>query len=342
LRKSIRRYDVTVKVGLIGCGGISKPHADGYLKIPGEVRVTAVCDVVEENRTRMAEYVGGAHPFETIEALLSESDVDAVDVCLPHHLHKDAIVAAAGAGKHVLCEKPLCLTLEEAEEIEAVIRDNGVTLMCAHNQLFYPAVKQAKEILDAGTLGQIYQVRTVDTFFNRGVGANAGWRASRAMVGGGELIDTGYHPTYLLLYLANSAPTEVGAMLTRHALAIEGEDSGQVLVRFADGMVGNIVTSWAYDRPAGWWQFLVVGEHGQMYSTGDELHLELRDAEPEVFEHPKVNTFHLEIADYVRCIREDRRPVQTHEDGTKVLEVILAAYTSDEKKRIVSIGKASD
>ncbi len=332
---------MTVKVGLIGCGGISVPHADGYLKIPDEAQVTAVCDVVEENRTRMADHVGGARPFDSIEGMLSQSDIDAVDVCLPHHLHKDAIVAAARAGKHVLCEKPLCLTLDEASEIDSVVRENGVTLMCAHNQLFYPAVQQAKELLDSGTLGQIYQARTVDTFFNRGVGANAGWRASRAMVGGGELIDTGYHPTYLLLHLASSAPTEVGAMLTRHALAIEGEDSGQVLVRFADGMVGNIVTSWAYPRPAGWWQFMVVGEHGQMYRQGDALHLELRDAEPQVFEHPKVQTFHLEIADYVRCIREGRRPVNTQEEGTKVLEVILAAYKSDEEKRIVSIGDAA-
>jgi predicted dehydrogenase len=332
---------LTVKVGIIGAGGISRPHADGYLKIPDEARVTAVCDVVEENRTRLAEYVGGAQAFDSIQTMVSEGDIDAVDVCLPHHLHKDAIVAAARAGKHVLCEKPLCLTLEEAGEIKAAVRESGVTLMCAHNQLFYPAVRQAKELLDAGALGRIYQIRTVDTFHNRGVGANAGWRASRAMVGGGELIDTGYHPTYLLLHLAAAAPTEVAAMLTRHALAIEGEDSGQVLVRFADGAVGNIVTSWAYDRPEGWWQFMVVGERGQMYRKGNNLHLELSDAEPQVFEHPRVQTFHLEIADYVRCISEGRTPLQTEEDGTRVLELILGAYTSDEEKRIVALAGAA-
>lgn len=330
---------MTVKIGLIGCGGIAVHHANGYLAVPDEARITAVCDVVQENRERMAEHVGGARAFSDIGEMLRQADIDAVDVCLPHHLHRDAIVAAAAAGKHVLCEKPLCLSMEEAEEIRQAVRENGVTLMCAHNQLFYPAMQEAKGVMEEGVLGRIYQIRTIDTFFNRGVSANAGWRASRAMVGGGELIDTGYHPTYMLLYLAPSQPVEVTAMLSKHALALDGEDSAQVLVRFADGAVGNIVTSWAYDRPTGWWPFLVVGEHGQMYSTGNELHVELKGAEPRVSEHPEVNAFALETADFVRCIAEGRRPMQNEEDGIRVLEVILGAYKSEDEKRIVSLAK---
>ena len=80
--------------------------------------------------------------------MLAEADIDAVDICLPHHLHKDAIVAAARAGKHILCEKPLCLTPEEAAEVDAAVAEAGVTLMCAHNQLFLPAVAKAKELID--------------------------------------------------------------------------------------------------------------------------------------------------------------------------------------------------
>src|SRR6185436_14992081 len=157
--------------------------------------------------------------------------------------HRDAIVRAAEAGKHILCEKPLCLTSQEAIEVRAAVRSNGVTLMSAHNQLFMPSVAKAREVLDAGTVGTVYEVRTTDSFYNDFDPATMGWRASAATSGGGELIDTGYHPTYLLLHLAGGAPAEVTAMLSTHRLAfMEGEDSAQVLVRFDNGVVGQMAT----------------------------------------------------------------------------------------------------
>ncbi len=333
---------MTVKIGIIGCGGISRIHAAGYLKIPDEVRVTAVCDVAEKNRHELAETVGGAQEFGDIETMLAEADIDGVDVCLPHHLHKSAVVAALRAGKHVMCEKPLCLNLEEAEEIRRAVRESGRILMCAHNQLFYPSVQHAKKVLEEGTLGRIYQIRTVDTFLNKWLNQNAGWRGRRELIGGGELIDTGYHPSYLLLYLAPSAPSEVTAMLSQHRIRMDGEDSAQVLVRFEDGTIGNVVTSWAYARPSGWWQFLVAGEHGSMYRRGDDLVIELEGQEPQVFEYPSVNTFHLETAAYVRCIREGAQPMQGVEDGIRVLEMILGAYRSDSEKRIVSLAASAE
>ena len=193
----------------------------------------------------------GARAFTDIRRLLAETDVDAVDICLPHHLHADAIVVAAAAGKHVLCEKPLCLTADEAERVQAAVAAAGVTLMCAHNQLFFPGVAKAKALLEAGAIGKVYEVRTTDSFFNDFDPTTMGWRASAATSGGGELIDTGYHPTYLMLHLAGGSPVEVTAMLSTHRLKfMEGEDSAQVLVRFDNGVVGHLVTSWAYEPAA--------------------------------------------------------------------------------------------
>src|SRR5690606_29844762 len=197
--------------------------------------------------------------------MIAEADIDAVDICLPHHLHADAILAAAAAGKHVLCEKPLCITPEEADQIAAAVKESGITLMCAHNQLYMPPVAKARELIQNGTLGKVYGLRTTDSFFNRGLNKDMGWRGSLATAGGGELIDTGYHPTYLLLHLATSEPVEVAAMTSRYRLEMEGEDSAQVLVRFADGSVGNIVTSWAYVPPAVTERFSVVAEKGSLW-----------------------------------------------------------------------------
>jgi predicted dehydrogenase len=333
---------MTIKVGLIGCGGITGIHIQGYQSISEQVQVTAVSDVVEENARKRAQQVGGAQIYSDYHVMLAESGVDAVDICLPHHLHKDAIVAAANAKKHILCEKPLCLTLEEAISVKNAVKENGVTLMCAHNQLFLPSIQKAKELIETGALGKIYAIRTVDSFYHDFDPKSIGWRGNRAMIGGGELIDTGYHPTYMLLYLANSVPTEVTAMLSKHRLSfMDGEDSAQVLVRFENGAVGNIVTSWAQEMTPNTERFSVRGELGHLYSLGNELNVHIRGREPEMinFDHPSSGhqSYIDEIVDFVACLREKRRPINDETDGINVLKVILGAYTSDEEKRTVEI-----
>ena len=261
--------------------------------------------------------------------MLREADIDAVDICLPHHLHKDAIVAAARAGLHVLCEKPLCLTPEEAAEIEAVVAETGVTVMCAHNQLFLPAVAKARALLDEGLLGQVYEVRTTDSFFNDFTPESMGWRASARTSGGGELIDTGYHPSYLLLHLAGGAPVSVAAMLSRHRLRfMEGEDSAQVLVRFDNGVVGSITTSWAYQAPSTTERFSVVGELGSLHSDGTRLSYRLRGEEEVRLELEPVHEFAAEVRHFAESVLGGRRPIHTEVEGIQVLGIILAAYES--------------
>ncbi len=328
---------MTVNVGLIGCGGISNPHVRGYLEIPDQAKVTAVADVSEDNARTRSEQVGGAKIFSDYRDLIANGGVNAVDICLPHHLHADAIIAAAEAGKHVLCEKPLCITTEEADKITKVVQDSGITLMCAHNQLFMPPVAKARDLIQSGALGKVYELRTTDSFFNRGLNKDMGWRGSLQTAGGGELIDTGYHPTYLLLHLATAEPSEVVAMTSKHRLEMEGEDSAQVLVRFADGSVGTIVTSWAYQPAAVTEKFSVVAENGTLWSDGKSLHHRTVDGTLTTTEFPDVQAFSAEIADFIGCITDKRRPVNTEVEGVHVLKVILGAYASVKEKRVIAL-----
>jgi predicted dehydrogenase len=328
--------DMAIKVGLIGCGGITKVHIKGYLNIPQKIQITAVSDVVTENAQARAREVGGAAIYSDYHEMLANEDIDAVDICLPHHLHKDAIVAAARAKKHILCEKPLCLTIAEAKAVQQAIAENGVTLMCAHNQLTIPAVATARQLLQENLLGQIYEIRTTDSFYHTFDPNSIGWRGQRSLIGGGELIDTGYHPTYLLLYLAGSEPVEVTAMLSKHRLTfMDGEDSAQVLVRFANGVVGNIVTGWAYEPAPITEKFSIVAEKGSMYSYGSDLFYKLRGEEVQKIELPGINTFMAEIEDFANCLIEGHRPVNTEIEGINVLKVILGAYKSVEEKRTI-------
>jgi predicted dehydrogenase len=145
----------TIKVGLIGGGGIVDAHIRGYRAYADVIEVTAVADVIDETARRRAAELGAA-VYTDFRQMILETDLDAVDICLPHHLHADAIVSAAQAGKHILCEKPLCLTVEQASKVQQAVSTAGVTLMCAHNQLFLPAVSTAKQLLDEGILGTVY------------------------------------------------------------------------------------------------------------------------------------------------------------------------------------------
>lgn len=330
---------MTVGIGLIGAGGITGGHIRGYNAIPDQVRVVAIADIAEEHARRRAEELGGADVLADYAELVKREDVDAVDICLPHHLHADAIVTAANAGKHILCEKPLCLTMAEADAVRQAVADNHVTLMCAHNQLFMPAIAKTRELLDAGTLGAIYELRTTDSFLSRATGsAGMGWRAQLSTAGGGELIDTGYHPTYLLLHLAGSVPTQVAAMLSKHRLTfMEAEDSAQVLVRFENGAVGTIVTGWAYNPAPGTERFSIVAEKGSLSSDGTTINYQLHGEEPVKIELPEVHNMSAEIADFVACVRDGKRPVNTEAEGIEVLKVILGAYQSAKTGTIVDL-----
>jgi predicted dehydrogenase len=341
---------VVLRVGIIGCGGISRAHARGWNAIPEKARVVAVSDVSEAAAREVAALVGAGQTFGDYHEMLARADVDAVDICLPHHLHKDAIVAAAAAGKNVMCEKPLCLTLSQADEIARAIKKSGVTFMSAHNQVFLPTVAAAKEMLSDGVLGQIYALYSSDCFVHpqtrmpeeekKTLGRT--WRSSKATMGGGELIDTGYHPTYRLLYLAGSVPTEVTAYTARFRLHHwDEEDTAQVMVRFHSGAIGTILTSWAMPNPYGDYYFCVLGEHGQIYATPDTLFVRLNGLEaPATRTFPTVDTFAAEIEHFVDVLGQGKRPLQSVPEATNVLKVILAAYQSVEEKRVVPVESA--
>jgi predicted dehydrogenase len=323
-----------IKVGLLGGGGIVDAHIRGYRTYSDAIEVTAIADVVDETVRRRAAELGAA-AYTDFRQMIIEADLDAVDICLPHHLHAEAIVAAAQAGKHILCEKPLCLTVQQADEVQRAVSAAGVTLMCAHNQLFLPAVSTAKQVLDQGILGTVYEVRTTDSFYNDFNPENMGWRATAATSGGGELMDTGYHPTYLMLHLAGGSPVEATALLSRHRLRfMESEDSAQVLVRFDNGVVGHLVTSWAYDPPAGTERFSVVGEHGSLDSDGRALTVTLRGSSSQTYDFEDVDTYVSEIGHFADCLRSGARPLHTEREGIDVLCLILAAYEGARSRTI--------
>lgn len=321
-----------IKLAMVGTGGISGAHAGGILAHQDKIECVALCDISEDNLEARAKQLGGEprrfHDWKKMLDVLG-SEIDAVDICLPHHLHAAAILDAAAAGKHILCEKPMCTSLEEADRIVEAVKRAGVIYMSAHNQLFTPAVREIKRLIDEGAVGRVRWIRSQDTFILDRSFFCGSWRANLKQQGGGELIDTGYHPTYRLLYLAGADIAAVHGTMGRFVHAIEGEDTASVQVRFGNGVIGEILTLWVMNRPYGTQDLHVVGESGEIFGSGNLLyHLPQGFQKPSEKTLPHVETFHEQMKCFADCILKGERPPHGSEEGRQVLRLILEATKS--------------
>lgn len=340
-----------LRVGIVGSGGIAAQHAIGWNAYPQYATITALAelDTARAEAFSLTHTNSQAKIFDSLESMLADDSIDVVDVCLPHHLHTDAVIAAAKAGKAVLCEKPLCTSLEDARKIKAVIDEAGVPFMSGHNQLFQPSLIEARRLMAAGVIGTPFLMRSIETFRNQAYdpfnyaplppSGPRGWRTDVKSAGGGELLDTGYHSTYRLLALAGEdQPVEVTGFLSRfHIADWPTEDTGQVTIRFASGAVGEILTSWAFDVD-GARQFEVSGSLGAVGGGGTFVSHQLYGW-PEAARRdiPGTHTFTAEIGQFIKVIRENASNPADVNAAIRVLQVIKAAYLSAKLGQTVSL-----
>jgi len=344
-----------LKVGIVGSGWMGHVHARAWRSNAPRAEVVAVADVSPERTRNLAKAIGEREvaTYPDLTTMLADADLDAVDICLPHHLHADAIFNAAQAGKAILCEKPLCTSLDDAVAIQAALRDSGAVFMSAHNQLFQPSLIEARRLLASGALGRTFVVRSIEAVQNRGFSTGAlprelcggespwAWRADPQRMGGGEVIDTGWHATYRLLVLADDRPVEVTAMMDRFAVKqLTVEDTGVILVRFASGVIGEIITSWAFS-PVGGWHFEVAAEHGSLAGGKTRLVHQLHGwPEPVEFtEFPDdlPHTFASEITHFLNVIQEGATPQASFDHAARVLQLTRAAYTAAAEHCVVTL-----
>ena len=160
----------TLRVGIAGAGGIAHQHAIGWRDNAPRGELVALADISPERAQIISDqYTGGkAKVYDTLDAMIADPDVDAIDICLPHDLHADAIIKAAKAGEIILCEKPLCTTQADAARIGAALKESGATFMMAHNNLFQPSLLEARKLLQLNTIGKTFVVRSIECFQNSG------------------------------------------------------------------------------------------------------------------------------------------------------------------------------
>ncbi|NUQ00834.1 MAG: Gfo/Idh/MocA family oxidoreductase [Armatimonadetes bacterium] len=280
---------------------------------------------------------GGGRWVTDYRELLADPSLDAVDLCLPHHLHRPVAVEALRAGKHVLCQKPIATTLADADAMIAAAEAAGRTLAVAEMNRFQPAIARARELLEAGLIGEPILAQSVTSYFQGGDYLTTAWRFQPEEMGGGALLDGGIHHVDVLLALLG--PVVEVACLTRRVRDIfPTEDTAALLLRFASGVLGELTVMWSARHTPGQ-LFRVSGTAGMMVAEGSHLRVvsEQLPQHEEVFALPTFRWLHEAVADFVTAIATGRPPRMGGPEGRADLAVVLAAYEAAATRRVVTL-----
>lgn len=329
-----------IRYAIVGCGHIAKKHASAIANAENSV-LTAVCDTVPE---RMEEYIQqyGVKGYTDIDEMLQKEDIDVVNICTPSGFHAGLTVKVANAKKHVIVEKPIALTLEDAETMIHVCAENNVKLAVVHPNRFRPAMMELKQLMDKGMFGKLSHANaTVRWNRDQAYYDQAPWRGTKAL-DGGVLMNQAIHNLDLLVWLMGDVEQAFSMDATR-LRNIEAEDVSTGVVKFENGALGVIEAATTI-YPKNFEESLAIfGEKGTVKIGGTTAnffeHIMFEgmeeDAKNELVEKVKNNPFGKPghqwiIEDMTKAIQENRVPVVTGEDGKKALELVLALNKSAE------------
>jgi len=231
---------MSMRFGLIGCGGIGVLRAKAIKKTPG-CQLTAVSDVDEARAKSVSGPYGGAVELDWQE-MVKRDDVDAVIVSTPPHLHAQMCIGALKAGKHVLCEKPLARTPDECRSILEAAKQSKGFLATGFNYRFYPSILKAKELLDTGIIGELDHIRSYTGY--SATAHNHDWLHDAKVMGGGALRDNGIHLIDLTCYFLGEV-AEVKGFSSEAVWGFTGcEDNGFALIRSTQDKIASVQASW--------------------------------------------------------------------------------------------------
>jgi predicted dehydrogenase len=332
-----------VKVGIIGSKFEAEIHAASFQIMPEEAEVVAVASPTTGHAEALARKFGIPRVFHDYREMLKERDIEMVTITAPNSLHARMTVDIAESGKHVVCEKPLCMNLEEAELMIETCRKKGVLLFYGEELFFTPKYVKVKEMADQGAFGKVYMVKQSEKHF----GPHSAWFWDMERSGGGALMDLGCHGIAFCYWFLGrpkikSVLCQMGTYV--HGEKTRGEDNSICVLEFENGAVGLVEDSWA--RRGGMDDRIeVYGEGGVSYAN-----LLMGNASPTYSEHgygyavekaPSTQGWSFpvfeelwnygtpqEMRHFARCVRGREEPLATGEDGRVVMEALYAGYAS--------------
>jgi len=329
-------------VGVVGVGEMGRRHAENLTRLVPKARLVAVADTDLERARRVAQELEVEHYYDSLEGLVGRKDLQAVVIVSPARFHPHAIQLAAAAGKDILCEKPLALTLEEADAALEAVAKAGVRLQMGFMRRYDPAYAEAKRRIGAGEIGEPIIFKSIgrDAQAPPASYFDCGWN-------GTLFHDNSVHDFDLAGWLMDDAVVEAHVFAGARALPqLAGQglfDSGVVNLRFSRGAIGNVESfldaRYGYDV-----RTEIVGTKGtiQVGSLRDRPIQVLTEAggRHEMVDHYLVRfaaAYVIEMRDFVETILSDRAPQVTGLDGRRALAIVLAAVTSFRESRSVRL-----
>jgi Predicted dehydrogenases and related proteins len=234
-----------LRFAIVGCGVIHGTHIDAIKALPDDAELAAVCDEVPEIAAAAAEK-NGVPAFTDLDVMLRDAEFDVLCVCTPSGLHAEHGVRGAKAGKHIICEKPIDVTLEAADALINACAENNVKLEVISQHRYSSGMRALKEYLDAGRLGELCYGESVTKWYRtQEYYDSGGWRGTWALDGGGALMNQGVHYVDQLRWVMGPVKSVSATMATRAHERIEVEDIVSATIEFENGAVGTLLASTA-------------------------------------------------------------------------------------------------
>ncbi|UBV42657.1 Gfo/Idh/MocA family oxidoreductase [Deinococcus taeanensis] len=324
-----------VNAAIIGAGGISMRHFEGYRD--AGVNVVAIADASDTIR-RLREQEWGVRAYATFEDLLAAEDVQAVSVCTPNAFHAPAAIAALERGIHVLCEKPLSLDLDACDAMIGAARASGAVLQTGHHLRSNPLARTARRLIDEGRIGRVTFMRLRQAHDWGGAEQVRGAFGSLAASGGGTLLDNGCHMMDLARYFAGDVRTVYARMATLK-FDIEVEDTSVATLEFENGAMASVESAWT---ATGWEEsFFVYGTQGALecsnrlgkarlrFLNREFGHSDWAGGDETWYDFARVDNAHARsVTHFIESIERGAPVICTGEDGRESVRLVLGAYES--------------
>lgn len=323
----------TVNIGVIGAGGIAQAVHLPNLKRCDDVNLVAVCDLDSTKAGLVAEKFHAPVFMRDPQRLLTRDDIDAVLILTPTNAHLALALTALEGGKHVLIERPLARTVQEAEKIVTAARKADRIVMVAMNHRFRPDAMILKNFIEGGELGDIFMVRS-GWLKKKGRWSGAEWHFRKSLSGGGVLMDLGLQMLDLSLWLMDNYDVEsINAVAFNQMLGLEVEDTIACQLRLKGNKILTLHASWALLAPGTQAYSHFWGTTGAAVLNplriDKEMHGNLVNVTPDKPISQKQlyqASFEYELRHFIECVRNQRQPISSAQDALKVLRIVEAIY----------------
>ncbi|RKP46720.1 gfo/Idh/MocA family oxidoreductase [Cohnella endophytica] len=349
------------RIGVIGTGSISEYHLNAYASNPRSI-IVAICDVNETRAKQVAAKYGADKSYSDYRELLADPDIDAVSICTWNNTHASIGIAALEAGKHVLVEKPMARTVEEALAMEQAVRKSGKLLQVGFVRRYDPNVQMLRRFADEGEFGELYYAKASTI---RRLGNPGGWFADVDRSGGGPLIDIGVHVIDLCWYLMGRPKAKTVSANTYSKLGNRAniehlsfykaadydaskntvEDLANALIRFENGASLLVDVSYTLHAKQDEGYVKLYGDKGGFeidptVSIVTEKHNTILNVQPQTDSAAGFSgapAFQGEIDHFIDCIAGGASQISPVEDGIEITKILSAIYESAAKGEEIRI-----